>query len=168
MKSLESILKNVATVAVVGPTAQDIANIIIDSRQVKPQSLFVAVKGTQVDGHTFIEKAIVQGATAILCESLPEQTQTGICYIQVLDSAKSMGILASNFYDNPSQKLKLIGVTGTNGKTTNVTLLFRLFRRLGYRCGMISTVQNQIEDQIIPSTHTTPDSVSLKDRKSVV
>ena len=158
---LQTILKNVPTIALIGNINQSISGIIIDSRNVIANSLFVAIKGTQTDGHQYIAKAIELGAVAILCEQLPQETPAGITFIQVLDSAKSMGSLASNFYGNPSAKMQLIGVTGTNGKTTNVTLLFKLFRKLGYRCGMISTVQNQIEDEIIASTHTTPDAVSL-------
>ena len=119
------------------------------------------MKGTQIDGHIFIQKAIDLGARSILCEDLPKNQPDNITFLQVLNASEALGYLASEFYDNPSKKLKLVGITGTNGKTTTVMLLFRLFRNLGYRCGLISTVQNQIDENIIPSTHTTPDAVSL-------
>jgi UDP-N-acetylmuramoyl-L-alanyl-D-glutamate--2,6-diaminopimelate ligase len=161
MPNLEILLSSIKPIAVVGNPNTEVSGLIIDSRKVVAQSLFVAMRGTQVDGHTFIEKAIELGASVILCEELPAQLQPNICYIQVADTAESLGYLSSVFYGSPSSKLKLIGITGTNGKTTTVTLLFRLFRALGYRCGLISTVQNQIDDTIIPSTHTTPDAVAL-------
>ena len=158
---LSDILYKISLQSVAGKTDIFIENIIFDSRKVVKNSLFVAISGTQTDGHNFIEKAIEMGASAILCERFPEKINEEITYIKVADSAKAMGIAASNFYGNPSAKMKLIGVTGTNGKTSTVTLLFRLFRKLGYRCGLLSTVQNQIGDEIIPSTHTTPDSVEI-------
>ncbi len=133
----------------------------MDSRKVGPGSLFIAIRGTVADGHNFIDTAIKQGAAAILCEELPENTAEGVAYVRVQDSARTMGLIAANFYNQPSQKLKLVGVTGTNGKTSVATLLFRLFRALGYRCGLLSTVQNQIDDQIIPATHTTPDVITI-------
>jgi UDP-N-acetylmuramoyl-L-alanyl-D-glutamate--2,6-diaminopimelate ligase len=139
----------------------EIGAIVFDSRAVKPGTLFVAQKGTQVDGHQFIPKAIELGAAAILCEQMPDTLHEGVTYVQVPDSAEAMGWAAANFYGHPSAKLKLVGVTGTNGKTTTVTLLHKLFRRLGYHTGMLSTVQNQINETVIPSTHTTPDSVKL-------
>lgn len=160
---LSDILYKVPLQAVSGKTDIEIKNIVFDSRQVLQDTLFVAIGGTQVDGHTFIEKAISSGATAILCERLPETLDENITYLQVVNSARTMGLMAANFYENPSKKLKLVGVTGTNGKTSTVTLLFRLFRKLGYRCGLLSTVQNQIDDDIIPSTHTTPDSVKINE-----
>jgi UDP-N-acetylmuramoyl-L-alanyl-D-glutamate--2,6-diaminopimelate ligase len=159
---LSQLIQGIASVTVKGNTDAAITALIIDSRKVEANTLFVAMKGTQTDGHSYIPKAIEQGATAILCEVLPTMLQSEITYIQVADVARSLGLMASNFYGNPSQKLTLVGVTGTNGKTTTATLLFRLFRKLGYRCGLLSTVQNQIEDEIIPSTHTTPDAVSLQ------
>lgn len=158
---LKDILYKVSLEAVAGSTDLEISTITFDSRKVVPGTLFVAIPGTQVDGHDFIPKAIELGATAILCERLPETLQEGVTYIQSKDASRAMGFAASNFYGQPSSKLKLVGVTGTNGKTTTVTLLFRLFRALGHRCGLISTVQNQVEDEIIPSTHTTPDSLTL-------
>lgn len=160
---LSDILYKVSLKAVSGKTDIDIQNIVFDSRQVKAGSLFVAIGGTQVDGHNFIEKAIELGASAILCEQLPEILHENVTYLQVENSARIMGFIAANFYGHPSKKLKLVGVTGTNGKTSTVTLLFRLFRKLGYRCGLLSTVQNQIDDDIIPSTHTTPDSVKINE-----
>ena len=144
-----------------GDTYIEILDIADDSRKVVEGSVFIAVKGLQSDGHQFIETAIQKGAKAIICEVIPEKLIKEITYVQVADSAKTLGILASNFFDNPSQKLELIGVTGTNGKTTTVTLLFKLFRALGYNVGLISTIQNQINDQIFPSTHTTPDPIAL-------
>lgn len=138
-----------------------IDTIAIDSRNVTKGSLFVAIKGVQADGHAFIEKAIEQGAVAILCEIMPAQVKEGIAYIQVTNAQEAVAYIAKVFYGNPSAHIKLVGVTGTNGKTTIATLLFKLFRSLGYRCGLISTVQNQIDGNIIPATHTTPDVISL-------
>ncbi|PLK46455.1 UDP-N-acetylmuramoyl-L-alanyl-D-glutamate--2,6-diaminopimelate ligase [Emticicia sp. TH156] len=160
---LSDILYKVPLLAVSGKTDIEIKKIVFDSRQVQSGSLFVAIGGTQVDGHNFIQKAIEMGASAIICERLPEVLNEEICYLRVENSARTMGLVAANFYGNPSKKLKLVGVTGTNGKTSTVTLLFRLFRKLGYRCGLLSTVQNQIDDDIIPSTHTTPDSVKINE-----
>jgi UDP-N-acetylmuramoyl-L-alanyl-D-glutamate--2,6-diaminopimelate ligase len=160
---LSEILYKISLQAVAGKTDIKITTIVFDSRKIQKGSLFVAIGGTQVDGHTFISKAIELGASAILCEVLPESLNEEITYLKVENSAKAMGFAAANFYKHPSKKLKLIGVTGTNGKTSIATLLFRLFRRLGYRCGLLSTVQNQIDDDIIPSTHTTPDSVKVNE-----
>jgi UDP-N-acetylmuramoyl-L-alanyl-D-glutamate--2,6-diaminopimelate ligase len=160
---LSELLYKVPLTAVAGPTDISINELVLDSRRVGPGSLFVALRGTQVDGHGYIHKAVATGAAAILCETLPLDRSEAVTYVQVPSTARAMGLMASIFYGHPSQRLKLVGVTGTNGKTTNVTLLFRLFRALGYRCGLISTVQNQIEDTIIPSTHTTPDSVRLNE-----
>ena len=161
MKTVTQIFQQVKTISVLGNPEVEISQLTIDSRQVGPKTLFAALKGTQTDGHSYIEKAIELGASAILCEDLPEVIHSTVTYIQVNDSAESLGYASSNFYDNPSSKLKLVGITGTNGKTTTVTLLFRLFRKLGHRCGLFSTVQNQIDDTVIPSTHTTPDSINL-------
>lgn len=136
--------------------------IRLDSRQVGAGDLFVAVRGTHTDGHQYISQAIGQGAVAVVCEHLPAEIDSSVCYVRVADAAQAAGLLASAFYGNPSQQLQLVGITGTNGKTTCATLLFQLFRGLGYSCGLISTVQNQINDEIIPSTHTTPDAVSLQ------
>jgi UDP-N-acetylmuramoyl-L-alanyl-D-glutamate--2,6-diaminopimelate ligase len=162
-KSIHSLIAGIAGVTVHGSEDVIVNKIIIDSRRVLPGSLFVALRGTQVDGHQFIETASDLGASAILCEDLPAQPREGITYIQVQDSALAMGFIAASFYDHPSKKLTLVGVTGTNGKTSVATFLFQLFRALGYRCGLLSTVQNQIEDDVIPSTHTTPDAVALNE-----
>lgn len=160
---LSELLYTISLKSVSGKTDIEISKIEFDSRKVEENTLFVAVPGTQSDGHSFIPKAIELGATAILCEVLPEQLSENITYLQVDNSAKAMGISAANFYGNPSKRLSLVGITGTNGKTSIATLLFGLFRRLGYKCGLLSTVQNQIEDEIIPSTHTTPDSVKINE-----
>ena len=160
---LSEILYKIALQTVAGKTDIDITSIAFDSRKVQKNTLFVAIGGTQVDGHNYIKTAIEQGATAILCENLPETLNQEVTYLKVENSAKVMGFMAANFYGHPSKKLKLIGVTGTNGKTSIVTLLFRLFRKLGYRCGLLSTVENQIDEEIIPSTHTTPDSVKVNE-----
>lgn len=141
----------------------DVKGLAFDSRKVQPGFVFVAVTGTQSDGHSFIQKAIEAGATAIVCERLPETVNENITYVTVRSSAQALGIMASNFYGNPSENLKLIGVTGTNGKTTTVTLLYQLFSSLGYNVGLISTVENRIIDTVIPSTHTTPDPVQLNE-----
>ena len=161
MKKLSDILYKVQTTALAGNTDIDISDVQIDSRRVKGGCLFIAVKGAVADGHQFIAKAIEQGATAIVCEQMPSAKKEGITYIQTSNSAEAAGEIAHNFYDQPTQKLKLVGVTGTNGKTTIATLLYKLFTCLGYKCGLISTVENQIAGKIIPSTHTTPDAISL-------
>ncbi|MFM6954778.1 MAG: UDP-N-acetylmuramoyl-L-alanyl-D-glutamate--2,6-diaminopimelate ligase [Sphingobacteriaceae bacterium] len=163
MKKLRDLIYGVSLQQVVGSTNVGIRAIAFDSRLVKPGTLFVAVKGTQTDGHDFIGKAIALGATAILCESLPVDLIEGVHYLKVDQSAKALGIVAANFYDHPSSELKLVGITGTNGKTTTATLLFQLFRELGYKVGLLSTVQNQINQEIVPSTHTTPDPIALNE-----
>jgi UDP-N-acetylmuramoyl-L-alanyl-D-glutamate--2,6-diaminopimelate ligase len=160
-KLLKDILYKVSLRSISGDTSIEINSIHFDSRKVVPGSLFVAVRGTQTDGHQYITKAVELGATGIVCEEMPAELRPEVIYVQVADSARALGFLASNFYDNPSAKLKLVGVTGTNGKTTTVTLLHQLFRKLGYNTGMISTVQNQINETVIPSTHTTPDAIAL-------
>ncbi len=160
MKKLSDILYKVRTAALSGNTDIDINGIAIDSRKVEQGFLFIAVKGWAVDGHQFIDKAIEQGAVAIVCETLPE-LKDGISYVQVSDSAEAAGLIAHNYYDQPTRQLRLVGVTGTNGKTTIATLLYKLFTCLGYKCGLVSTVENIINGKIIPSTHTTPDAISL-------
>ena len=162
-KILQEVLVGIEAATVKGSLTTEIKNIEFDSRKVTAGSLFVAQKGTQVDGHQFVPKVIEMGAVAILCENLPAELAEEVTYIQVADTARAMGRMASNFYDNPSSKLKLVGVTGTNGKTSSVTLLFKLFRQLGYHTGLLSTVQNQIDEEVIPSTHTTPDSVKINE-----
>lgn len=161
MKLLKDILYKAGIVEVVGSTSVEIAEVCFDSRKARPGSLFVAVKGTQSDGHQFIASVVAAGVTAVVVETLPEERSAAVTYVRVQDSAYALGTIASNFFDNPSEKLKLVGVTGTNGKTTTVTLLFQLFRQLGFSVGLLSTVRNQINDQVIPSTHTTPDPIQL-------
>lgn len=161
MALLKDILYKVSLISVSGNTGMDVNDICFDSRAVNPGCLFVATRGTQSDGHEFIQVAIDKGAVAIVCEEIPENQQEGITYLQVKNSSESLGIIASNFYGNPSASLKLVGVTGTNGKTTTVTLLHSLFRGLGYNVGLLSTVENKINEDVLPSTHTTPDAVTL-------
>ncbi len=161
MKTLRDILYNVSIIAVHGDAGISVNALAIDSRNIGNHDAFIAVKGVHADGHQYIEKAVSLGAAAIICESLPEVMHDQVTYVQVKDSAATSGIMAGNFFDNPSHQLKLVGVTGTNGKTTIATLLFRLYSKLGYHCGLLSTVQNQIGDTVIPSTHTTPDPISL-------
>lgn len=161
MAELKDILYKVSLTSSYGNMAVEVNGICFDSRKVQPGSLFVAVRGTQSDGHDYITKAILQGAVAIVCEKLPDTINEALVYVTVKSSAEALGIIASNFYGNPSEKLKLTGVTGTNGKTTTATLLYQLFSRLGYRAGLISTVENRIADQVIPATHTTPDPIQL-------
>ncbi len=161
MTILKDILYGVSLLKVIGSTESEVNAICFDSRKVGPDVLFVAVRGTASDGHAFIDKAIDLGAHSILCEEFPSKFREHINYFLVGNSAKALGIIASNFYGKPSAKLKLVGVTGTNGKTTIATLLFQLFRDLGYKTGLLSTVQNQINDLIIPATHTTPDPIAL-------
>jgi UDP-N-acetylmuramoyl-L-alanyl-D-glutamate--2,6-diaminopimelate ligase len=139
-----------------------VSDVVFDSRKVIENAAFVAVKGTQVDGHDFIPLALEKGVTTIICEQLPASLAEGITYIQVLDSAKALGIIAANFYGNPSEKIKVVAVTGTNGKTTTVTLLHQLFVAMGYSTGLLSTVENKINETILPATHTTPDAVSVQ------
>jgi UDP-N-acetylmuramoyl-L-alanyl-D-glutamate--2,6-diaminopimelate ligase len=163
MKLLKDILYRAGIEEVVGSTNVAIESICIDSRQAKKFSVFIAVKGTLVDGHEFIDKAIEQGTLAIICEDLPEEHVSEVNYIQVKNSRFAAGIIASNFYDNPSENLNLVGITGTNGKTTAATLLYELFMGLGYKVGLISTVRNLINGEEIQATHTTPDPISLND-----
>ncbi|HEU4471321.1 MAG TPA: UDP-N-acetylmuramoyl-L-alanyl-D-glutamate--2,6-diaminopimelate ligase [Flavisolibacter sp.] len=161
MKNLSDILYKVHTTALIGNTHIDIADVQIDSRKVKPGSLFVAVKGVAADGHQFIAKAVAQGASAVVCQDMPTGELPGVTIVQTSNSAEAAGQIAHNFYDQPTKQLKLVGVTGTNGKTTIATLLYKLFTALGYTCGLVSTVENQIAGKVIPSTHTTPDPISL-------
>ena len=158
---LEALLKDISTIAVCGNTDIEITGVNIDSRRIKEGHLFVAQRGTQVDGHKFIPKAVEMGAKAVLCEVMPEEMTDGVTYIQVNSTEDAVGPVATTFYGNPSTKLKLVGVTGTNGKTTIATLLYNMFRKLGYKCGLLSTVCNYIEDEAIPADHTTPDPIEL-------
>ena len=160
---LSDILKNVKPLTVIGDADIDISGVKIDSRQVKPGYLFVAMKGTQVDGHQFIPKAIELGAKAVLCEDLPETPVEGITYVQVESSEDAVGPVATLFHGDPTSRLKLVGVTGTNGKTTIATLLYNMFRRFGHKCGLLSTVCNYIEDEAVPASHTTPDAIELNE-----
>jgi len=161
MKLLKDILYKAGIEEVVGSTNVAIENVCIDSRQAKKFSLFVAVKGTQMDGHDYIAQAIKQGSQAIICETLPENLVKDVNYVQVKNSRYAAGIIASNFFDNPSEDLKLVGITGTNGKTTTATLLYELFVGLGYKVGLISTVRNLINGVEVAATHTTPDPINL-------
>jgi UDP-N-acetylmuramoyl-L-alanyl-D-glutamate--2,6-diaminopimelate ligase len=161
MKLLKDILYKAGLIEVEGSTNVAITAISFDSRKIEKDSLFIAVKGTLSDGHKYINETITKGAIAILCENFPKELNKSVTYIKVKDTTAALGIIAANFYDNPSESIKLVGVTGTNGKTTTVTLLFNLFKKLGYKVGLLSTVKNQINNDVIPSTHTTPDAIQL-------
>ncbi|GAB3917240.1 UDP-N-acetylmuramoyl-L-alanyl-D-glutamate--2,6-diaminopimelate ligase [Mucilaginibacter boryungensis] len=161
MKYLSELLEGLPFTELQGSADVEITCVVFDSRKVVPGCLFVAVKGTAVDGHDFIEQAVKDGAVAVICEDLPGHTADGADFLMVQNSAVALGIVAANFYGNPSNQLKLVGVTGTNGKTTIATLLYKLFRDLGYKCGLLSTVENQINGKVTPATHTTPDPVAL-------
>lgn len=158
---LEKLLNGVSVIETKGDTATEVTGIQIDSRLIKSGDVFVAVKGTMTDGHVYIDKAIEKGAVAIVCEELPEKSDERIIYIKVSNTEDIVGQLATNFYGNPTSKLKLIGVTGTNGKTTIATLLYHLFRKFGYKVGLVSTVCNYIDDEALPTEHTTPDPITL-------
>jgi UDP-N-acetylmuramoyl-L-alanyl-D-glutamate--2,6-diaminopimelate ligase len=158
---LEKILKGISVVSISGNSAIDIDNITFDSRSVTKDSLFVAVRGSKSDGHDFIGGAVKSGASAIICETLPANADRKITWVRTTDSAKALGQAASNFFGNPSSSLRLVGVTGTNGKTTIATLLYKMFTGLGYKCGLFSTVCNYVIDKELPATHTTPDPVQL-------
>ena len=161
LKELQNILYKVKLIEVFGSTALSIKDLQIDSRKVTEGSVFIAIKGELMDGHVFIDKSIEAGAVAVVCEVMPDLIKENVTYLKVQDSKEAVAYMAHNYYDKPSLKLKLVGITGTNGKTTIATLLFKLFTELGYTCGLISTVQNQIGTTISPSTHTTPDAISL-------
>lgn len=161
MKLLQDILYQVRIKQVTGTTQMAIERIAFDSREVTNFSLFVAMEGTQVDGHNFIEQAIESGAIAVVCEKMPENRNSEVTYVEVDDAHDALGKMASNFYDDPSSEIELVGITGTNGKTTCVTILYRLFKLLGKKVGLISTVENRIHNQIVKATHTTPDALAL-------
>ena len=163
MKLLNDILQNVEVINITGSAIVSVSRLQTDSRAIESGDAFIAIRGTHHDGHQYIDTCIKRGAHIIVCETMPEKIDQTITYIQVKNSAKALGQLASNFYGNPSQMMKVVGVTGTNGKTSVATLLFRLFRSLGYSVGLLSTVQNQINDEVIPSTHTTPDAIHLNE-----
>ena len=158
---LNELLRNIKNVALTGSDDVEITGVNIDSRRIGTGQLFVAMRGTQVDGHRFITKATEQGAAAVLCEELPEVLSEGVTYVKVPSTEDVVGHVATAFYGNPSEKLKLVGVTGTNGKTTIATLLYNMFRKLGYKCGLLSTVCNYIEEEVVPADHTTPDPIEL-------
>lgn len=161
MKLLRDILFKCSIVEVKGSTNIAVTTVVFDSRKVEKHSLFVAVKGVSSDGHDFIDTAIKQGAIAIVCEELPKEINESVSYVKVKDSSAALAFIACNYYDNPSEKLKLVGITGTNGKTTTTTLLFNLFKTLDHKVGLLSTVENRINNEIIPATHTTPDALQL-------
>ena len=158
---LSELLKNVKPTAIVGDAEREVTGIEIDSRKVAAGGLFVAMKGTQVDGHKFIPKAVEQGAVAVLCEDLPTEKFENVTFVQVESTEEAVGPVATVFFGEPSLRLKLVGVTGTNGKTTIATLLYNMFRQFGYKCGLLSTVCNYIEDEAVPASHTTPDAIEL-------
>ena len=158
---LSELFKNVEVLNVIGNIETEITGVNIDSRRIEAGHLFVAVVGTQTDGHQFIPKAIELGAKAILCETIPEAHATGVTYVQVSSTEDAVGKVATQFYGDPSRKLTLVGVTGTNGKTTIATLLYNMFRQFGHKCGLLSTVCNYIEGKAIPTSHTTPDPIEL-------
>src|SRR6185503_10302158 len=158
---LSDILYKVSIRSIVGSTDIDVKDVQIDSRKVTKGSLFIAVKGTTADGHLFIDKATEANASVIVCEALQDPKKDGVVYVQVENSMEAAGYIATNFFGQPSEKMKVVGVTGTNGKTTIATLLYKLFTSLGYTCGLLSTVENRIGDKILAATHTTPDAISL-------
>ena len=157
---LKDLLTKIKPVEIIGNADIDITGINIDSRKIESGHLFVAMRGTQVDGHQFIPKAIEKGAAAVLCEEIAEPVE-GVTYIKVADSEDSVGPVATTFYGDPTSKLKLVGVTGTNGKTTIATLLYNMFRKMGHKCGLLSTVCNYVDDEAYPTDHTTPDPIEL-------
>ena len=159
--NIEQLITKSKPISIIGQTDVEINGIEIDSRKILPGKVFVAIRGTQTDGHNFISKAIELGATAIVCEQLPSVLSDNVVYIQYQSTEEVVGQLATNFYGNPTSKIKLVGVTGTNGKTTIATLLYQIFRRLGYKCGLCSTVCNYIDGTPIPTECTTPDPITL-------
>jgi UDP-N-acetylmuramoyl-L-alanyl-D-glutamate--2,6-diaminopimelate ligase len=161
VKRLNDILKGIHILRREGPDVPGVDDLTFDSRNIQPGCMFVAIKGTHTDGHSFIDQAVVQGAGVVVCEMIPERIHPEALYLQVESSSLALGQLASNYYDHPSLKLKLIGITGTNGKTTIATLLYRLFLQLGRQAGLISTIEYYINDRVFPSTHTTPDPIVL-------
>lgn len=158
---LNELLKAIQPIQIIGNQEVEIKEVNIDSRQVREGDLFMAMRGTQTDGHAYIASAIEKGAVAVLCEDLPEQLNDGVTYIQVKESEDAVGKLATAFYGDPTSKMKLVGVTGTNGKTTIATLLYNTFRYFGYKVGLVSTVCNYIDDEAVPTEHTTPDPITL-------
>lgn len=163
MALLQNILYKVRNIGLQGSTEVEISGLCTDSRKVEKDNAFIAIRGLHVDGHQFIENAIEKGAVAIICEEIPEWTYKQVTYVKVENAAQACGIMAANFFGNPAEQLKLVGVTGTNGKTTIATLLYKLYRSLGRSCGLISTVANYINEDIIPTTHTTPDTIHINE-----
>ncbi len=161
MKTLRDILHHIPTVKLAGDAGVQVKDLQLDSRKVSDGTAFIAIRGTVSDGHDFIGKAVENGAVAIICEKLPQVVQENIVYVQVKDTLEAAALAAGNFYQHPSSKIKLYGITGTNGKTTVATILYKLFTGLGYKCGLVSTVENKIGQEVIPATHTTPDAISL-------
>ena len=158
---LSELLSGIMPVETVGSIEVNVTGINIDSRRVTSGNMFIAMRGTQVDGHQFIPKAVEQGAVAVLCEDIPADAPTSVTFVKVSSCEDCVGQLSTTFYGNPTSKLRLVGVTGTNGKTTIATLLYNMFRKMGHRCGLLSTVCNYIEDEAVPATHTTPDPIEL-------
>jgi len=161
MALLQDILYKAGIRSVTGRTDVEVKNVQTDSRKITNGSVFIAIRGVNVDGHQFIEKVVTNGAVAVVAEQLPVVLKEGVTYVQVENSGIAAGFIAHNFYGQPSEKIKLVGVTGTNGKTTIATLLYKLFTALGYQCGLLSTVQNRVGEKVIEATHTTPDQVSI-------
>lgn len=161
MRLLKEILYKAGIEEVIGNTNASVNGISINSMEVKASQMYVALRGTRVDGHSFIQQAIDKGATAILCETLPDVIQSGINYVKVKNTHLALAEVCANFFNHPSTKLKLIGITGTNGKTTTATLLYKMFISLGYKVGLLSTVENRVNEKVIPATHTTPDPIQL-------
>ena len=163
MKVLKDILYKVSLVSTYGDMESSVVQLAFDSRKVSKGTAFVAMKGTQVDGHQYMDQAVQKGATAVICEVMPETKAPQVTYVQVTDTAKALGIMAANFYEHPSENLKVVAITGTNGKTTIATLLHQLYLELGHSCGLLSTVENKINQEVIPATHTTPDALSINE-----
>ena len=161
MKTIRELLNNIDVIHSMGLLDKEIKSICFDTREVSAFSMFVAQQGTKVDGHDFIEQAIEKGATCIVLERMPKQQNSDITYIQVQSSSQTLALLACNYYENPSRKLNLVGITGTNGKTTTVTLLYRLFSDLGFKTGLLSTIENRIGQDVVTATHTTPDAIKI-------
>jgi len=162
MQHLHDILTGISPLQKRGDMAMQVSSLCIDSRKVEQGSLFIAIKGTLADGHAFIAKAIGMGAVAVVCETMPAELNDAVAYIQVKDSAAVAGIIASAFYEHPSEQIRVVGITGTNGKTTTATLLYKLFEGLGHKCGLLSTIQNHIHDKVEAATHTTPDAIAVQ------
>ena len=161
MATIEQIISGIPAISISGKMMQEVETLTFDSREAKEASMFFAVKGTVVDGHSFIPQVIGQGCKVIVCENLPAILDESVCFIQVENTHACLGLAAANFYGHPSKAIKIVAITGTNGKTTVATLLFNLFRSFGYSVGLLSTVQNQINEEVIPSTHTTPDAIRI-------